>query len=97
MLKLQVLKTIHRAAFGVLNAAHGFFETLFRPEGHGVNPLKAELKPICRMLALLDHHIFHVSGLVGHTRYLLHRFVKYLTGQACIFAYLYETIHIELR
>ena len=35
-LKLQFLKTTHHAAFGVLNAAHGFFETLFRPEGHRV-------------------------------------------------------------
>jgi hypothetical protein len=29
-----------------------------------VNPLKAELNPICHLLALLGaHHIFHVSGL----------------------------------
>jgi len=28
------------------------------------NPLKAELNPICHLLALLRaHHIFHVSGL----------------------------------
>ena len=28
------------------------------------SPLKAELNPICHMLALLGvHHIFHVSGL----------------------------------
>ena len=40
--------------------------------GHGphssqlevVNPLNAELNPICHLLALLGaHHIFHVSGL----------------------------------
>jgi len=37
MLKSQFLKTTHHTAFGVLNAAHGFFETLFRPEGHRVN------------------------------------------------------------
>jgi len=31
---------------------------------HGINPLNAELKPICHLLALLGaHHIFHVSGL----------------------------------
>jgi hypothetical protein len=29
-----------------------------------INPLKAELNPICHPLALLGaHHIFHVSGL----------------------------------
>jgi len=29
-----------------------------------VNPLNAELNPICHLLALLGaHHIFHVSGL----------------------------------
>jgi len=26
-------------------------------------PLNAELNPICHLLVLLDHHIFHVSGL----------------------------------
>ena len=30
---------------------------------HYFNPLKAELNPICHLLALLAHHIFHVSGL----------------------------------
>jgi len=28
-----------------------------------INPLNAELNPICHMLTLLDHHILHVSGL----------------------------------
>ena len=29
-----------------------------------VNPLNAELNPICHVLALLGaHHIFHISGL----------------------------------
>ena len=28
-----------------------------------INPLNAELNPICHMLALLAHHIFHVSRL----------------------------------
>ena len=27
------------------------------------NALNAELNPICHLLALLAHHIFHVSGL----------------------------------
>jgi len=28
-----------------------------------LNPLNSELNPICHLLALLAHHIFHVSGL----------------------------------
>jgi hypothetical protein len=32
-----------------------------------INPLHAELNPICHLLALLGaHHIFHVSGLRVH-------------------------------
>ena len=32
--------------------------------GIALNPLKAELNPICHLLTLLGaHHIFHVSGL----------------------------------
>jgi len=27
------------------------------------NPLKTELNPICHLLALLAHHILHVSGV----------------------------------
>jgi len=31
---------------------------------YNINPLNAELNPICHLLALLEvHHIFHVSGL----------------------------------
>ena len=31
---------------------------------NNINPLNAELSPICHLLALLGaHHIFHVSGL----------------------------------
>ena len=35
-----------------------------------INPLNAELNPICHLLALLEaHHIFHVSGIrvKGHS------------------------------
>jgi hypothetical protein len=33
-------------------------------ETYVINPLNAELHPICHLLALLGaHHIFHVSGL----------------------------------
>jgi hypothetical protein len=31
---------------------------------HDINPLNAELNPVCHLLALLGvHHVFHVSGL----------------------------------
>ena len=34
------------------------------PVHEEINPLNAELSPICHLLALLGaHHIFHVSGL----------------------------------
>ena len=29
----------------------------------GFNPLNADLNPICHLLALLVHHILHVSGV----------------------------------
>jgi hypothetical protein len=28
-----------------------------------INPLSAELNPICHLLALLAHNIFHISGI----------------------------------
>ena len=39
-----------------------------------LNPLDAELNPICHLLALLGaHHIFHVSGLrVKHIAKIIH-------------------------
>jgi len=30
---------------------------------HNINPLNAELNPICNLLALLAHHILHVSRI----------------------------------
>jgi hypothetical protein len=30
-------------------------------EGFNINPLKAELNPICHLLALLVHHFLHIS------------------------------------
>ena len=37
---------------------------IFTVFNNGVNPLNAELNPICHQLALLGaHHIFYVSGL----------------------------------
>ena len=39
-------------------------ETKEKRKKQPFNPLKAELNPICHLLALLEaHHIFHVSGL----------------------------------
>jgi len=38
-----------------------------------LNPLNAELNPICHLLALLGaHHILHVSRIRGKDRMLLH-------------------------
>ena len=38
---------------------------------YSINPLNAELNPICHLLALLGaHHIFHVSGLRVKALYL---------------------------
>ena len=36
-----------------------------------INPLNAELNPICHLLALLAHHIFHFSGLRVQEQYTL--------------------------
>jgi len=36
---------------------------VIRQESSDINPLNAELNPICHLLALLAHHILHVSGL----------------------------------
>jgi len=53
----------------------GFFFSFFLPENEdrdrrrfGINPLNAELNPICHLLALLGtHHILHVSRItVNH-------------------------------
>ena len=45
----------------------------------GINPLNAELNPICHLLALLEaHHIFHVSGLRVKTRYTTCDILKHL-------------------
>jgi len=42
-----------------------------------VNPLSAELNPICHLLALLGaHHIFHVSGLRFKIQYKIHYLKK---------------------
>jgi hypothetical protein len=55
----------------VMTKAEKFFETLhlcsvltYSVVRELLNPLNAELNPICHLLALLGaHHIFHVSGL----------------------------------
>ena len=52
-----------------------------------INPLiNAELNPICHLLALLAHYIFHVSGLRVN-RKLIFRWVlnKYVLGAGISF------------
>jgi len=42
---------------------------------HKLNPLNAELNPTCHLLALLAHHILHVSGVrVNHSSRLFSPF-----------------------
>ena len=49
------------------------------PSDFPVNPLNAELNPICHLLALLGaHHIFHVSGLRVKTLFSLHPCTFYM-------------------
>jgi hypothetical protein len=44
-----------------------------------INPLNAELNPICHLLALLGaHHIFHVSGLKVNSAVLDYILFTYL-------------------
>jgi hypothetical protein len=48
----------HRQMSVCLNRAHK------PPRKSNINPLNAELNPICHLLALLEaHHIFHVSRI----------------------------------
>jgi len=50
--------TVHVAILAVYSNARTY--THFKTSTH-VNPLNAELNPICHLLALLAHIIFHVS------------------------------------
>jgi hypothetical protein len=47
--------------------------------GYNINPLKAQLNPICRLLALLGaHHILHVSRIRVNSNYHdLYTYVHY--------------------
>jgi len=45
------------------------------------NPLNGELNPICHLLALLAHHIFHVSGLRVKLPQLVHTTTGYFNIQ----------------
>jgi len=49
-----------------------------------INPLNAELNPICHLLALLAHHIFHVSRLSVNTCRPICRF------RACDFGWIFR-------
>jgi len=50
---------------------------MFITETEYINPLNAELSPICHLLPFLAHHIFHVSRkrvkVEWKTGYLAHR------------------------
>ena len=63
--------------------AHSAFATSSAEE---INPLNAELNPICLLLALVGaHHIFHVSGLTWKTHqsyFIFTRPIKDLNIQA---------------
>ena len=55
-----------RSLYRVLILCHHYLLTL--------NPLNAELNPICHLLALLGtHHILHVSGIRAKSRCLKER------------------------
>ena len=43
------------------------------------NPLNAELNPICHLLALLVHHILHVSRI--RVKGFLHKFCAFITDR----------------
>jgi len=51
----------------------------------GINPLNAELNPICHVLALLEpHHILHVSWI---------RFNSFIKIVVKVNLYVYWTLH----
>jgi hypothetical protein len=51
-----------------------------------INPLNAQLNPICHLLALLGaHHIFHVSGVRVNFFYAI--YLVFLCLHACSFFY----------
>ena len=47
----------------VTTASHHRRRNLHRPRRINLNPLNAELNPICYLLALLAHHFLHVSRI----------------------------------
>jgi hypothetical protein len=61
------LNIVTRLAFIEESVFSVRYELNFRFEV--VNPLKAELNPICHLLALLAHHILHVSRIRVNQEY----------------------------
>jgi hypothetical protein len=60
----------------------------------GVNPLKAELNPICHLLALLGaHHILHINRLTPNDPYMGR--TAPLTSKRCILHIYSTTIGTE--
>jgi hypothetical protein len=59
-----------------------------------LNPLKADLNPICHLLALLgDHHIFHVSGLrVKKRKHIYIFFLIIFSYDLFTFLFIYESL-----
>jgi hypothetical protein len=69
-IEIQPMWNVKTKAISVIIWATGTISKSLRPylsnvEGKGgINPLKAELNPICHLLALLGgHHIFHISRI----------------------------------
>jgi hypothetical protein len=63
------------------------------------NPLKAELYPICHLLALLAHHILHVSRIrVNVFKYVHHRTIQ-INHQpdTKIFQFYYPDVYLKLN
>ena len=55
---------------------------------HAINPLNAELNPICYLLALLAHHFLHVSR-ISVKSLILRLLMSY------IYIYIYIYIYME--
>ena len=60
-----------------------------------INPLNAELNPICYLLALLAHHFLHVSRIRVKSLTLT-LLMSYIYIYICIYIYTYIYIYMEL-
>jgi hypothetical protein len=64
------------------------FHTYFSPCNLQINPLSAELNPICYLLALLAHHFLHVSR-IGVKSLTLRLLMPYIYIYIYIYIYMY--------